>query len=100
MQFQLCLEENAEQESFELSVFKFVAQISQGIEKLSKALQVIISITIEKGQSSIALPTMEFDGLPVKDIESLRLLLFFVRFFFICVDLPPLFPSNPSQHKK
>ncbi|XP_046448945.1 uncharacterized protein LOC124197486 [Daphnia pulex] len=62
-----------EQESFEFSVFKSLAQISQGIEKLSKALQVI-SIAIEKGESSIALPTMEFDGLPVKDIESLRLL--------------------------
>jgi len=62
-----------EQESFELLVFKSFAQLSQGIEKLSKALQVI-SIAIEKGQSSIALPTMEFDELPVKDIESLRLL--------------------------
>lgn len=54
-------------------VFKSFAQLSQGIEKLSKALQVI-SIAIEKRQSSIALPKMEFDELPVKDIELLRLL--------------------------
>lgn len=62
-----------EQDSFELSLFKSFAQLSQGIEKISKALQAI-SIAVERGQTSIALPTMEFDEIPVKDIESLRLL--------------------------